>query len=231
MSHSERYGTVTDDRARDETLKAAFQDLGDADRRECSSDDLDRVWRALDGTLEAEERRELVDRLAADPALAEAWRVARELCAAGGLDADARVAPARQPTPGWQRGWLAAAAVVLAAIGAVLVFQRVRPADETFRTPEGYSVESLIGGDATLPRTEFRLRWTPGPTDTRYQVRVTTEDLRVLAVAADLPAPEYVVPAEALAPVPSGTRVLWQIDARLAGGERVSSATFTTRVR
>ena len=28
---------------------------------------------------------------------------------------------------------------------------------------------------------------------------MTTEDLRVLAVAADLPAPEYVVPAEALA--------------------------------
>ena len=222
---------MTDDRAPDETLKAAFQGLGDAGRRECSSDDLDRVWRALDGTLAAEERRELVDRLATDPALAEVWRVAHELRAAGGLDVDARAAPVQQRTAGWQRSWLAAAALVLAAIGAVFVFQRMRPVDDTFRTADGYSIESLIGGDAALPRSEFRLRWRPGPPDTRYQVRVTTEDLQVLNVAADLAAAEYVVPADALAPVPSGVRVLWQVEARLPGGERVASETFTTAVR
>ena len=93
-------------------------------------------------------------------------------------------------------------------------------------------MESLIGDDVTLPRNEFRLRWTPGPPDTRYQVRVTTEDLQVLTVAADLPSAEdYVVPAESLATLASGNRVLWQVDARLPGGERMSSATFTTRIR
>ena len=230
MSDRERHGPVTDDRAADETLKAAFQGLGDANHGECSSDDLDRIWRALDGTLGAEERRELIDRLTTDPALAEAWRVADELHAAGGVGVNAGTTP-RQPVTRWRRGWLAAAAVLLAAVSGVFVFQRVRPADETFRSVDGYSVESLIGADVTLPRNEFRLRWTAGPPDTRYQVRVTTEDLQVLTVAADLPAAEYMVPVESLATLASGNRVLWQVDARLPGGVRMSSATFTTRVR
>jgi hypothetical protein len=221
---------VTDERAADETLRAAFQVLGDANRDECSSADLDRIWRAMDGTLDTDERRELIDRLATEPALAEAWRVAHELRAASRVGVDAGAAP-RQPAAGWRRGWLAAAAVLLAAVSAVFVFQRARPADDTFRAGDGYSVESLIGADATLPRDQFRLRWTPGPPDTRYQVRVTTEDLQVLTIAADLSVPEFVVTSETLAPVASGNRVLWQVDARLPGGERISSSTFTTRVQ
>ena len=230
MSHRERHGPVTDNRAADETLKAAFQALGEDSAGECSSDDLDRVWRALDGTLGPDERRALIERLATDPALAEAWRAAHELRAAGGIDMKVSAAPP-QSVSGWRRGWLAAAAVVLAGVSAVFVFQRVRPADDTFRASEGYAVESLIAADAALPRGAFRLRWSPGPTDTRYQVRVTTDDLRVLTTAADLPAAEFVVPAEALAPVAAGDLVLWQVDATLPGGQRMSSATFTTRVQ
>lgn len=221
---------MTDERAADETLRAAFQGLGDANRDECSSGDIDRIWRAMDGTLETNERRELIDRLATEPALAEAWRVAHELHAVSGVDADTRAA-ARRPVAGWRRGWLAAAAVVLAGVSAVFVFQRARPADQTFRAGDGYAVESLIDADAALPRNEFRLRWTPGPPDTRYQVRVTTEDLQVLTIAADLPVAEFVAPSDTLAPVASGNRVLWQVDARLPGGERISSSTFTTRVQ
>jgi hypothetical protein len=220
---------VSDDRATDETLRTAFQTLGDAERRECSRDDLDRVWHALAGTLGADERRELIDRLATDPALAEAWRVAHELRVASGVDADAGAAP-RRPVAGWSRGWLAAAAVLLIGVSGVVMLQRARPAVETFRNVEGYSVESLTPANATLPRNEFRLRWTPGPPDTRYQVRVTTDDLQVLTIAADLSAAEFVVPGETLASVASGDRVLWQVDATLPGGERMSSATFTTRV-
>ena len=124
----------------------------------------------------------------------------------------------RQPVTGWRRGWLAAAAVLLAAVSAVFVFQRIRPADETFRSGETairWSRSSVP--TSTLPRDQFRLRWTPGPPDTRYQVSVTTEDLQVLTVAADLPAAEVVVPVETLAPVASGNRVLWQVDCEVAG--------------
>jgi hypothetical protein len=230
MSHRERHGLVTDDRAADERLKTAFHALGAGNGRECSSDDLDRVWRAMDGTLGADERRELIDRLASDPDLAEAWRVARELHAASEAHAPARTAPRRAVT-GWRSGWLAAAAVLLAAIGSVVVFQRIQPADDTFRAGDSYSVESLIDAAAALPRDQFRLRWTPGPPDTRYQVRVTTEDLQVLTVAADLPAAEVVVARDSLSPVASGGRVLWQVTARLSGGRTITSATFVTRVQ
>ena len=221
---------MTDDRAADDRLRSAFQALGDGNGRECSSDDLERVWRAMDGTLDAGERRELIDRLASDPALAEAWRVARELHAAAEADAPARAVPRRAVT-GWRSGWLAAAAVLLAAVGAVVVVQRIQPSDDTFRAGDGYSVESLVSADAALPRDQFRLRWTPGPPDTRYQVRVTTEDLQVLTVAADLPVAEVVVPGDSLSPVASGGRVLWQVNARLPGGGTVTSATFVTRVQ
>ena len=229
MSHRERHGIVTDDRA-DERLKAAFQALGAEDGRECSSDDLDRVWRAMDGTLGADERRELIDRLASDPALAEAWRVARELRGASEAGTPAIAAPRRVVTR-WRSSWLAAAAVLLAAIGSVVVLQRLQPVDNTFRAGDSYSVESLIQVDAALPRDQFRLRWTPGPPDTRYQVRVTTEDLQVLNVAADLAVAEVVIPGDSLSSVASGGRVLWQVNARLPGGGTISSATFVTRVQ
>ena len=121
--------------------------------------------------------------------------------------------------------------MLLAAIGSVIVFQRIQPVDDTFRAGDSYSVESLIDADAALPRDQFRLRWTPGPPDTRYQVRVTTEDLQVLTVAADLPVAEVVVPGDSLSPVASGGRVLWQVNARLPGGGTISSATFVTRVQ
>ena len=221
---------MTDDRAADDRLRSAFQALGAGNGRECSSDDLERVWRAMDGTLDAGERRDLIDRLASDTALAEAWRIAGELHAAAEADAPARAAPRRAVT-GWRSGWLAAAAVLLAAVGTVVVFQRIQPSDDTFRAGDGYTVESLVGADAALPRDQFRLRWTPGPPDTRYQVRVTTEDLQVLTVAADLPVAEVVIPGDSLSPVASGGRVLWQVNARLPGGGTITSATFVTRVQ
>ena len=62
--------------------------------------------------------------------------------------------------------------------------------------------------DATLPRDAFRLRWTPGPQDSRYQVRVTTEDLRVLTTVSDLTVPELVLDRELLSGVAPGARVL-----------------------
>jgi hypothetical protein len=62
-------------------------------------------------------------------------------------------------------------------------------------------------------------------------VRVTTDDLRVLTVAADLTMPELVIQRDLLSQVAPGARVLWQVDVMLPGGKRVSSQTFTTRVQ
>jgi hypothetical protein len=61
-------------------------------------------------------------------------------------------------------------------------------------------------------------------------VRVTTEDLRVLATAADLTAPEFAVEPAVLAGLPAGARVFWQVDVSLPNGERRTSSTFITRL-
>ena len=99
----------------------------------------------------------------------------------------------------WTRPWLAAAAVLLVGAAVGVVFQLTpAPRDDTFRDADHYVIEPLVQPDATLPRDAFRLRWTPGPPDSRYQVRVTTEDLRVLTTASDLTVPELVLGSDLL---------------------------------
>jgi hypothetical protein len=202
-----------------------YQALGEASHEEHSSEELDRIWRAVAGELPAAERRDLVDRMATDPALAEAWRAALEL---------QRASASAEATTGrsWSRSWLAAAALLLLGVGIGVFVQFPSPSrDGTVREPAGYAIEPLVPADTALPREAFRLRWTPGPQDSRYQVRVTTEDLQVLATVSDLGVPELVLDAGALSAVAPGARVFWQVDATLPGGERVSSETFIVRVQ
>ncbi|HEY6361898.1 MAG TPA: hypothetical protein VIX63_12375 [Vicinamibacterales bacterium] len=218
---------MTDRDAADERLREAFQALGDTSREEPSAEELDRIWRAVSGDLPPAERRELVDRMAADPALADAWRVAHELRRAASLETRAET----RAVPFWTPSWMAAAAVLLIGIAIGVVFQLSPSPGDTFRDADTYAIESLVQPETTLPRDAFRLRWTPGPQDSRYQVRVTTEDLRVLATIADLTEPEVVLESAVLSSVAPGARVLWQVDATLPGGENVSSETFIVRVQ
>jgi len=227
MPDDERAAIVSDRQTADDTLRAAFQSLAESARGDVSAADLDLVWRAVSGELPAAERGELVDRTATDPALAEAWRAARELQHAA---APATAAAPDRFVP--RRSWLAAAALLLIGVATAVVFQ-LPPfsREETFRDADHYVVEPLLQGDATLPRNAFRLRWRPGPPESRYRVRVTTEDLRILAAESDLTVPELVVDAAQLASVAPGSRVLWQVDVTLPGGESVSSQTFSVRVQ
>jgi hypothetical protein len=232
MPGVERDAPVTDRHAEDDRLKETFQALGETSQRELSQAELDLVWRAVSGELPAEERRDLVDRMARDAALAEAWRSAQELSRAAAAEARSE---GRVPRWGasWtsRASWLAAAAVLIAGIGIAIVYQRSGLRDETFRDPGHYVIESLVQPDVTLPRDAFRLRWTPGPPDTRYQVTVTTEDLMVLASVPSLTLPELTLEGRLLSNVAPGARVLWQVTAALPGGESVSSQTFVVRVQ
>ena len=99
------------------------------------------------------------------------------------------------------------------------------------RSSPAYVVQSRVPDAGTLPREAFRLHWAAGPEGSRYRIRVTTEDLTVLATAADLAAPEFIVASSVLASLPAGATVLWQVDAYLPDGERVTSATFVTHVK
>jgi hypothetical protein len=211
----------------DAALKDAFQAVAAQSSQECPAADLEKVWEAVTGTLAIEERRDLIDRMATDPALAQAWRVAQELEKA--RQNDVMLAPRR--TAGWlPASLMGLAAALVVAVGAATIYFNRTPAD-TFRAGGGYAVESLIASDAALPRDAFVLRWKGGPDGSRYAVRVTTEDLTVLTTAAELTAPELTVPRDALAPLASGARVLWQVVLSVPGGETVSSQTFVARVQ
>ena len=219
---------MTNRHAQDEELRKAFQSLGDTSREELSSADLDQVWRAVSEDLPAVERRALVERMATDPALAEAWRVAQELYREAPR-------PIRAATSARLRilSWMpAAAAVLLVAIGVGVIVQLSRPTvPDTFRDSQTYVVESLVPSDTTLARNAFRLRWTPGPEGSRYHVRVTTEDLKVLTTVSDLTAPELEVSGDLLSAVAPGSLVFWQVDVMLPEGRTVSSPTFAVRVQ
>jgi hypothetical protein len=228
MSHVEGDAIVTDRQASDENLRAAFQSLGETSREEPSPEDLERIWRAVGDELPASERRELVDRMATDAGLAEAWRAAREMRGAAPGETTVEKPPARF----WTASWLAAAAVLLVSITAGLVFQLSSTPRDTFRDGDHYVIESAVPSEATLPRDDFRLRWTAGPQDSRYQVRVTKEDLQVLTTVSDLTVPELVLAPDLLASVPSGGRIFWQVDVTLPGREgSASSPTFIVRVQ
>jgi hypothetical protein len=194
------------------------------------SDELrDRIWLAVSGELPPEDRRELVDRMASNPASAEAWRVAHELWQASRAHTDVVIAPDRMMR--WPSNWLLAAATfAIATTIAVASLFNTPPADE-FRASSGYIVSSLVQAETPLPRDAFRLRWTPGPEGSRYRVRVTTEDLQVLATAAELTVAELVVQPAALARLSDGGSVFWQVDVMLPSGERITSPTFVARVR
>lgn len=210
-----------------EALRRGFHSLADEAPGECSAADLAAVWSAVRGELDADARRALVDRLASDPALAEAWRVAQAL---GSPDAPV-VAAVSAPRPSWPAPWLAAAALVILGVSAALLVPQLRRSEPMLRQPGVYTVDSLLVPEATIPRDAFALRWTAGPDGSRYRVRVTTEDLRVIATASDLTAPVFRVPPDDLAAVPAGGVVFWQVDVTLPANARVSSRTFVTRVQ
>ena len=212
----------------DEPLRQAFQALPASTGDACGIEDLDRVWAAVAGELPADERRALVDRMAIDPALAEAWRVAhalrRDHPADAGVDA--------QRPASVSMSWLATAAVLLLLTSMVVIVSRIdRSNGDTMRDAGGARIESLIADDAAMPRDAFRLRWSPGPPESRYQVRVTTEDLQVLTTVANLTEPAVTIDPAALAALKPGARVFWQVEATLPGGEHLTSATFAVRIR
>jgi hypothetical protein len=226
LPYIEGDGAVTERHATNDRLRQAFHELAETTTAECSPEDLARIWRALDGDMPPEERRLMVERLAIEPALAEAWRLAYQLRQG--------VAGATVESPAWWRrptSWLAAAAVALLAVTVGLIVpNRDRVSDDAMRDAGVTRVEPLPSTD-TLPRDGFRLRWTAGPAGSRYDVRVTTEDLRLLANVTGLTQPEVLIDPRLLQDVPSGARVFWQVDVILSTGVREASRTFDTRVQ
>jgi hypothetical protein len=194
--------------------------------------DTETIYRAVSGELSAAEVAEIVDHLSECASCAQAWTVARQMAPAAvestepSLGPDASARDRRGASP-WTWMGLAAAAVLAVALG-VRVWQPEVPT--VARSDEEGVVHSLLDESAPLSRNSFVLRWSGAPEGSRYRVSLTTEDLRPIARAEDLAAPEYRVDPESLSDVPRGTRLLWRIETALPDGELVPSPTFVAIV-
>lgn len=223
----------------DARLQAAWRALAEDHQADGGEEvDAERIWDAVSGVAPADQRRAVIERVASDPAWAEAWRLADDLWRASqaqdGGQARAEVLPfeGRPRRLGAAAPWVGLAAAAL-LVGALGLWWRPRPATTgeppVLRGVQG-QIQALVPDGTRLPRAACRLRWSTGPAETRYVLRVSAEDLSGTHVASDLRAPEYTLPADVLAHWPAGTRLLWQVEAWLPDGSLWRSATFTVYI-
>lgn len=230
---------MNDDRFSDEALRSAYRTLVD-EAEDRGGPDADRIWDAARGSSPAAERRKVVDEIALRPGTALFWRLAREL--QSDLEpVTQREAGARTRRSAARRvvrygAWVAAAALVL-LVGTWAI--RPGPTGPT-ETP-GYrsvdedrdrgSIRSEVADAPALDRGRFHLRWSPASVGALYDVRVMTEALVEIASVRDLSRPEVVVPSPDLRALAPGSRILWQVTARLPSGAEVRSETFVSVIQ
>jgi hypothetical protein len=207
-------------------LRDAFASLSHRATPEVGCPTPDHIWEAAHGGLTQAETHEVIDHTASCGVCAEAWRIA---CAVettvGGAVVEARR---------WSWRWMAvaAAAVVVLVAGATVQFRsRQAPPAATYREAREDVIRSLVPEAEALPRDAFVLRWTPGPEGSRYNLRVARSDLTELVHAKGLSAAEQRIEPSVISTVPTGDRLLWQVEMILPDGRRTQSATFVTSLR
>jgi hypothetical protein len=217
-------------------LRAAFAAPGPAlETLSCPTPE--ELWSAVRGELAPQRMREVLDHVALCSACAEDWRLAAELnrqqageiAAVPGRVLDRRFGRFSQQ---W-RPLAAAAALAAGLLIAVGVWRtEVAPQTPIYREASHQTVRSLLPGGQALPRQEAVLRWSPVAGVASYDVRVSTEDvLQTVATAKGTTATELRIPASALANLPPGTKLLWQVEAIRTDGTHETSPTFTTQLQ
>ncbi|ADO75502.1 hypothetical protein [Stigmatella aurantiaca] len=229
-----------DDSIDDAGVERLRKALRDEDAAAGEPVDAERVWRAVTQDLPAEERRAVIERVAADPAWAQAWRLARTMSqAAAKADAPAKVLSLTDRKArgkrswGGRPAWVAMAAMWVVLVGVVVVLRQQQQGEDPdrIRGGEAEAITAVVPDAAALPRDRFVLRWRGVAQATQWSVQVSSEDLKVFHRVERLEQREYTVPASVLAELPSGARVLWQVEARLPDGGVRRSSTFVNRLQ
>lgn len=185
-------------------------------------------WKGWRGDLDDAAFGRLVDHAAGCAHCALLSRVARELVLR--LEPNHYRGVAR-PAPWKARlAFVAAAAAVVAVVGLTVGPWRGGRDDSEIRTQEYGAPASLLDETTILPRADCRLRWSAGPAGTVYQVEVTDESMRSIDSIGSLTTTEVSVPSAALASIPAGGRIVWQVEAILPDGRRLASKTFFNRL-
>lgn len=194
----------------------------------------ERIWAAVRGELSPEEFRAAGLHAIACEACSEAWRLALDVSSevfhADRPVVDELPAQARAPWRVWWRLAAAAATVSLVLIGVQIQRELSLTPAPGYRAQIHDSIRSLLPQEAALPRDRLVLRW-EGPEGATYDIRVATEDLRILDRATGLTAGEHLVPEQALVDLEDGARIVWQVEAVLGDGTRVVSESFVSQLK
>lgn len=208
-----------------EALRAALTDVG-AGVDLPGAHDLEAVRRAVDGELSRGELLALVDRTSGEPALALAWSLALELRRQLTPTPATAAAPAR-PFRLKPRAALAGLAVAASVVFALWLGS---PSLQITRGRSEPAITTILTDGASLPRGRFELTWTAPFAEARYDVDVLNEDLHAVYRVQGIQETHLIVPPEALAGIPSGSTILWRVEALAPSGETVLSPTFVQRL-
>jgi hypothetical protein len=224
-----------------ERLRAAFaqpEDPQDPDRCAAPFE----IWDGVHGRLPPDRLRDLVEHLAGCASCAEAWRVALLMerpgagdqaaaPAAGQALAGYLVTDRRASRPRWRLYAALATAAAAAAFAVVLGTHDFRRGEQPAviaqrgggTADQAAATRWLTPGEAALPRSVARVRWSGVPGAT-YDLAVDLEDESGAAKPVPIAAPrglavtEYTVPAPNLVDVPAGALVHATLTAHLPDG-------------
>lgn len=186
------------------------------------------IWSAVQGELPRREAEEVLDAAVRDPAAYEELRLA--LAVQDELDA---IAEAPREAPEGRRWWPWLAAGSAAAAAALLVVMRpsapsvLDGRDSQYRG-EVNGAQSLVDAPS-LPVGAFELAW-EAEAGARYELRVSTDVPSLLLRKRGLTEARFTVPPSTFEGVPSGTRILWQVDVVRPDNSRTRSTTYVVRL-
>ncbi len=194
---------------------------------------LEQVWLAARGDLTQKETLEVLDRVAASPACAEAWMIARRFLEAerGSKEfppskGNDRPSWLRRPFIAWKP--VAVAAGVILTVMAVVFWPR-SPGEPIYRGDPGTREPHTPAG-AELARADAVLRWSQGPPGTLYRLRVYRADFSPVVVVEDLTEPYFRIPEERLQDVRDGEELQWQVESIVPDGGRTLSQPVVVRI-
>lgn len=184
-----------------------------------------RIFDAATGAAAPGEVEAIVDHLAVCGACATSWRLARAMTGGAGIAEERELPPANGTR------WLAVGALVatLAAGAVAVIGVEVEP--PVYRDAPSVAVTSPMS-HVTMRASGAppELRWEASDDGATYVVRIATAELDVLAVSPWLEDARWTPPADALADVPAGTRLRWQVEAAWPDGRVARSPSWVITV-
>ncbi|MCG8454711.1 MAG: hypothetical protein MI919_00410 [Holophagales bacterium] len=209
-----------------EALRQALGEIAEHARPRPDCPPPGEIWAAVRGDLARRDAERVVDHLAGCLACAEAWDLTRDLASEVGSDGESTVAGRSWPI------WLGAAAVLLLVL-AVPRFERQPAFDSPPPTQRGGSDGIVLTPPSeTVLRTECLLTWRGPEQAQTYALELSWafEDDFAELPRVEIPATgiemSYLVPAEILAEVPTGARLIASLQA-LRGEEVLDEKQLT----